>query len=64
MSNFWYEYDGIVSRWSLSSEKIEFGRAMFAYWLDFAGRKRDAQVRVDEVEDIWRSVGGRPVGNV
>lgn len=54
MSNFWFEYDGVISRWSLSEEQIEFGRAHFTYWLDFEERKRDAAVKVDAVREIWR----------
>lgn len=49
MGNFWFQYDSITGRWSLTEAEIAYGRNQFSFWLDGGARKEVALLMDQEV---------------
>lgn len=52
MGHFWFRYDGVLSRWSMTEEEIVYGRNRFRFWLDGEARQCVAAVMRKEAAEM------------
>lgn len=52
MNNFWYEYDGILSRRLLTEDMVVSGRDRFDFWTDEQARRNTLLAMQDKVKEV------------